>query len=189
MRPRRRTARARRSILVDTSYSMGYGDRWSKAQAAARDAIEGLAAGDRASLVFFSTGADARGPLRGRPRTALAALAAAAVGPGATRFAPALKLGGSLLGESPLPRREIVPDQRLPTPRLGRDARPRRRPAAGSHGADAGRGRRGDDHESVGHAGLARADALREPGPRHRDRRRRQSRRGSRVAACRSRSR
>ena len=30
----------------------------------------------------------------------------AAVGPGATRFAPALKLGGSILGESPLPSRE-----------------------------------------------------------------------------------
>src|SRR6185437_9923731 len=41
-------------ILVDTSYSMGYGDRWPKAQAAARAAIDALAAGDRASLVFFS---------------------------------------------------------------------------------------------------------------------------------------
>src|SRR3954449_11152395 len=45
-------------ILVDTSYSMGYGDRWSRAQAAARDAVNALAAGDRASLVFFSTGGD-----------------------------------------------------------------------------------------------------------------------------------
>src|SRR5512142_727760 len=33
-------------ILVDASYSMGYGDRWKKAQAAARDAVNGLAAGD-----------------------------------------------------------------------------------------------------------------------------------------------
>src|SRR5215471_18599634 len=41
-------------ILVDTSYSMGYGDRWSQAQAAARNAVNGLNAGDRASLVFFS---------------------------------------------------------------------------------------------------------------------------------------
>ena len=38
----------------------------------------------------------------------IAALAAAATGPGATRYAPALKLAGSLLGESPLPRREIM---------------------------------------------------------------------------------
>ena len=37
-----------------------------------------------------------------------AGLATAATGPGATRFAPALKLAASLLGESALPRREIV---------------------------------------------------------------------------------
>src|SRR5262245_36026937 len=35
-------------ILVDTSYSMGYGNRWSSAQAAARDAVNALGAGDRA---------------------------------------------------------------------------------------------------------------------------------------------
>src|SRR3954451_3910688 len=40
-------------ILVDTSYSMDYADRWAKARAAANDAIRGMAAGDRASLVFF----------------------------------------------------------------------------------------------------------------------------------------
>src|SRR5829696_5804684 len=39
---------------------------------------------------------------------ALVVLAAAATGPGATRFAPALKLAGSLLAESALPRREII---------------------------------------------------------------------------------
>src|SRR5215217_5964984 len=45
-------------ILVDTSYSMEYGDRWSKARAAANDAIRSMRPGDRASLVFFSSGAD-----------------------------------------------------------------------------------------------------------------------------------
>ena len=45
-------------ILVDTSYSMEYGDRWQKAKSAATDAIRGLGPGDRASLVFFSSGAD-----------------------------------------------------------------------------------------------------------------------------------
>src|SRR5438046_1776415 len=43
-------------ILVDNSYSMEYGSRWTRAQAAARDAINGLSAGDRASLVLFSSG-------------------------------------------------------------------------------------------------------------------------------------
>src|SRR5919106_2978175 len=45
-------------ILVDRSYSMAYGDRWQRAQAAARDAVRNLAAGERASVVFFSSGAD-----------------------------------------------------------------------------------------------------------------------------------
>src|SRR5690349_11061286 len=43
-------------ILVDTSYSMDYGDRWPKAQAAARAAVNALNPGDRASLVFFAQG-------------------------------------------------------------------------------------------------------------------------------------
>src|SRR5687767_10933933 len=77
-------------ILVDTSYSMEYGDRWQRARTAARDAVGGLAAGDRASLVFFSAGAEVAvrsSADRGRLE---AGLATAATGPGATRFAPAL---------------------------------------------------------------------------------------------------
>jgi hypothetical protein len=37
---------------------MDYGDRWSKAKAAATNAIRGNGPGDRASLVLFSTGAE-----------------------------------------------------------------------------------------------------------------------------------
>jgi anti-sigma factor ChrR (cupin superfamily) len=95
-------------ILVDTSYSMEYGDRWAKAKAAARDAIARLAPGDRASLVLFSSGAEVAVRSAGDRGRLDAALAAAATGPGATRYAPALKLAGSLLGESALPRREII---------------------------------------------------------------------------------
>lgn len=95
-------------ILVDDSYSMGYGDRWSKAQSAARDAINALGPGDRASLVFFSSGADVAVRSAGDKGRLSSVLAAGKVGPGATRYAPALKLAGSLLGESPLPRREII---------------------------------------------------------------------------------
>jgi Mg-chelatase subunit ChlD len=95
-------------ILVDNSYSMEYGGRWARAQAAARDAINGLSAGDRASLVLFSSGAEvAVRSTSDRGRLA-SALAGASAGPGATRFAPALKLAGSLLGESPLPRRQVI---------------------------------------------------------------------------------
>jgi len=95
-------------VLVDASYSMGYGDRWARAQAAARGAINALASGDRGSLVLFSTSAELAVRSTADRGRLLAALTTAAVGPGATRFAPALKLGGSILGESPLPRRELI---------------------------------------------------------------------------------
>ncbi len=95
-------------ILVDTSYSMEYGDRWAKARAAATDAIRSMGPGDRASLVFFASGGEVAvrsAADRGRLE---AALAAAGTGPAATRYAPALKLAGSILSESALPRREII---------------------------------------------------------------------------------
>src|SRR6516225_714444 len=95
-------------ILVDTSYSMEYGNRWSKAQAAARDAIRAMKPGDRASLVFFATGADVAVRSAGDRAQLEAVVASGRTGPGATRYAPALKLAGSLLAESPLPQREIV---------------------------------------------------------------------------------
>ncbi len=95
-------------VLLDDSYSMGYGDRWSRATAAARDAVNRLGAGDRGSFVVFATGADARVRSTADRGKLLAAIAAAMPGPSATRFAPALKLAGSLLAESPLPRREVV---------------------------------------------------------------------------------
>jgi Mg-chelatase subunit ChlD len=95
-------------ILVDASYSMEYGDRWQRARAAAGEAIAGLRPGDRASLVFFASGAAVAVRSAGDRGRLDAALAAATTGPGATRFAPALKLAGSLLAESALPRREVI---------------------------------------------------------------------------------
>ena len=95
-------------ILVDASYSMGYGDRWAKAQSAARDAVNALDPGDRASLVFFAQGADVAVRSVSDKGRLSSAIAAGTVGPAATRFAPALKLAGSLLSESALPRREII---------------------------------------------------------------------------------
>src|ERR1044071_5628178 len=95
-------------ILLDTSYSMDYGDRWSKAQAAARDAINGLSAGDKASLVYFSQGAQVAVRSAADKGRLTSAVAGAKTGPAATRFAPALKLASSLLAESALPRREVI---------------------------------------------------------------------------------
>ena len=38
---------------------MGYGDRWTRAQAAARQAVQGLTATDHATLILFGTNAQA----------------------------------------------------------------------------------------------------------------------------------
>jgi hypothetical protein len=95
-------------ILVDRSYSMGYGDRWARALAAARDATNALSGGDRASLVFFGSATDVALRSTADKGRLQAALAAAQLSSGATHYGPALKLAGSILSESTLPRREVV---------------------------------------------------------------------------------
>ena len=95
-------------VLVDRSYSMGYGDRWQRAVNAARDAVSGLGASDRASIVFFSAGADVAVRSTADKGRLLAALAGVEPSAGATHYGPALKLAGSILSESALPRKETV---------------------------------------------------------------------------------
>ena len=46
-------------LLIDRSYSMGVGDRWERAVAAGNDAIDGMSTGDRGTLIFFDSGAEA----------------------------------------------------------------------------------------------------------------------------------
>jgi hypothetical protein len=95
-------------ILLDQSYSLTYGDRWERARAAAHDVVNGLGASDRGSLVLFASGAEI--VLRNSVEKAAltSAISAAKPSSGATRYAPALKVAGSLLAESGLPRREVV---------------------------------------------------------------------------------
>jgi hypothetical protein len=95
-------------ILLDQSYSLGYADRWERARAAAHEVVNGLGASDRGSLVLFSTGAEIalRSSVEREPLTA--AISSTKPGSGATRYAPALKVAGSILAESGLPRREVV---------------------------------------------------------------------------------
>jgi hypothetical protein len=95
-------------VLLDRSYSMGYGDTWTRAQRAAAAAIENTTGADRISLVVFADTAEVA--LRSTPdrSRAVAEINAAAPGAGSTKYAPALKLAGSLLAESLLPRKEIV---------------------------------------------------------------------------------
>ena len=97
-------------VLLDQSYSIGYADRWERAQAAATEAINGLGPGDRGSVVLFSSGAEIalRSGAAGERERLIAAVEAAEPTAGATRFAPALKVAGSILADSPLPRREAI---------------------------------------------------------------------------------
>ncbi len=41
-------------VLLDRSASMGYAGHWARAQEAAKRVVQGLAPGDRASVVFFA---------------------------------------------------------------------------------------------------------------------------------------
>ena len=95
-------------ILVDRSYSMGYGDRWPRALAAARGAIDGMAPSDRASIVFFGASTDVVLRSTSDKGRLQSALAAGHLSSGATHYGPVLKLAGSILAESGLPRREVV---------------------------------------------------------------------------------
>ncbi len=95
-------------ILLDRSYSMGHDDQWDRARRAASDAAGGLQGGDRGTLVLFASGAEvAVQPTNDRGRLQ-SEIAAARLSAGATRYGPALKLAGSLLAASNLPRREVV---------------------------------------------------------------------------------
>ncbi|MBA3557483.1 MAG: BatA domain-containing protein [Gemmatimonadaceae bacterium] len=95
-------------ILLDRSYSMGYGDRWTRAVSSARRVLNGMRTSDRATIVLFASTAEAIG----RPTSDRAALNAmlggARLSSGATRYAPAIGLASTILGETDLPRREVV---------------------------------------------------------------------------------
>jgi hypothetical protein len=95
-------------VLLDQSASMGYGDHWTRAQDAARQAVRSLGGDERATLVLFSRNAEEN--MRGTTDKVRleAAIGAARVGSGATRYGPALKLAASLLSRSPARRREAI---------------------------------------------------------------------------------
>ena len=86
-------------VLLDRSYSMDYGDSWSRAQRAAAAALESATPADRISLVLFADTAEV--VLRSTPdrSRAVAEINAVQPGPGSTKYGPALKLAGSLLAE------------------------------------------------------------------------------------------
>ncbi|HEY7516478.1 MAG TPA: BatA domain-containing protein [Vicinamibacteria bacterium] len=97
-----------RVILLDRSLSMGYRDRWARALAAAHDAVAGLGAADRASLLLFAEDAELVVPSASESARVGEALDEARRGYGVTRFAPAIKRAAERLEASRLPRKEAV---------------------------------------------------------------------------------
>jgi hypothetical protein len=95
-------------VLIDNSYSMGYADHWEKARAAAHAEIAKLTPSDRGTVVLFSSGAEIVARSTPEREKLTAAIATAKPGSGPTRYAPALKVAGSILAESLLPRREVI---------------------------------------------------------------------------------
>lgn len=95
-------------VLLDRSASMGYGDRWAKAQTAAKKIMNGLGGQDRGALVLFGSSAE-ENVRATQDRVRLSqAIDAAKVGAQATRFGPALRVAQSILAQSAMPRREVV---------------------------------------------------------------------------------
>jgi hypothetical protein len=86
-------------ILLDRSYSMGYDDRWTRAVDAARRAIAGLGANDRASLVLFDATATAATEPTADKAVLTTALSGVRPGAGATRYEPAFKLAQRVLAD------------------------------------------------------------------------------------------
>src|SRR3954452_18064433 len=95
-------------ILLDQSASMGYGDHWTRAKDAARNVVRGLGADDRATLVLFNKNAEENMRATADRTRLEAAINAAKVGSGATRYGPALKLAESILSRSAIKQREAI---------------------------------------------------------------------------------
>ena len=95
-------------VVLDQSYSMGYGGRWERAKNQARQAFQGLDASDRASLVFMGRGAEALLRATSDRDRLLAALDTASLSADGTLYGPALKLAQTILEESQFPNREAV---------------------------------------------------------------------------------
>jgi hypothetical protein len=95
-------------LLLDHSYSMGYGDRWARALEAVHGAIDTIGSEERATLIIFSNRAEALNQPTSDRNQLHALVEGLRVGSGTTRYAPALEVARKVLEESNRPEREVV---------------------------------------------------------------------------------
>lgn len=95
-------------LLLDTSASLAYGDRWAAASDAAAGILDGLAEGDRAGLVAFSERAREIVSPTSDVAAVRAALERLEPGETGTRLEAGLQLAGRILAESDRSAREVV---------------------------------------------------------------------------------
>lgn len=97
-----------RVVLLDRSHSMRAGSRWDDALRLARDAVDGLDAGDRAGLVLFDHDTVVTQTPTADLASMHAALSTAESGDGHTDLLGAITRAGALLEESDATTREVV---------------------------------------------------------------------------------
>jgi len=95
-------------VLIDRSYSMGVGDRWERAMAAAEAVVAELGPLDRGSVVFFAASAQVAARSTNDRTRLRAALDTARVSSQGTSYGPGLRLAQSILEETELAATELV---------------------------------------------------------------------------------
>lgn len=95
-------------LLIDRSYSMGYGDRFERALQQARAQIDGLRQDDRAAIAYFDERAVVVTGQTGDRMVLRAALDTAGISPHRTSYSAALRAAQALLEASDRPQREVV---------------------------------------------------------------------------------
>ncbi|HTR79079.1 MAG TPA: BatA domain-containing protein, partial [Gemmatimonadaceae bacterium] len=95
-------------LLIDRSYSMGYASRWNHALDSARAIVRSLGPLDRATIVFFANDPTVATEPTGDQTRLKNVIDKAKLSSEGTRYAPALKLAGQIVGASELPRKIVV---------------------------------------------------------------------------------
>ncbi len=95
-------------VLIDRSFSMKYGTRWTKARDEARKVIRGVSANDRVTIVPFDRRAAAVNDATGSADALRRAVDSLSTTDEGTRLAPAVVLASRILAASELPKKKLV---------------------------------------------------------------------------------